>query len=344
MPRTRAVTRLAALGLGLLLLAACGSDSGRAKPARAPDELPARLDNGQTRQRAVDDEIHEDPGHACHESVHPSDRSLVVRVLPEGPRAPDGKLAFRSGVCVYLPPGYADGTTRYPVLYLLHGAGGNAADPVTHGLRDLMDERIAKDPDAAAIVVMPDGQRSAWNDQIDGSTRNETYVAAYVVPYVDRHFRTIAKRTARGITGVSNGGYGAMLLATKHPDLFGVAGGMSSNLDWYGAGGLGAPSDQSYKDNHPVNLVDRLAHTDVVLQIASRCTSTAPADRCETQGLDNTFLDVNRYFAALAEQTPERTGAFVYREEDGAHRWRTWIPWLRDTQLPFFAEHLDDPR
>jgi S-formylglutathione hydrolase FrmB len=344
MPRTRAVTRLAALGLALLLLAACGSESRVAQPVRADDELPARLDNGAAKVKPKDDEIHEDPGHACHESVHLSERSLVVRELPEGPRAPDGKLAFRSGVCVYLPPGYDGGTTRYPVLYLLHGAGGNAADAVVHGFRDLMDARIAKDPKSAMIVVMPDGDGSVWNDQLDGSIRNETYVAGYVVPFVDRHFRTIPRRSARGITGVSNGGYGAMVLATKHPRMFGVAGGMSSNLDWDAASGLGAPGDQSYIENHPVNLVDRLADTDVVLQISNRCTSTAPIDRCDTQGLDNRFLDVNRYFAARAEQTPDRTGDFEFREEDGAHRWRTWIPWLRDTQLPFFAEHLDDPR
>jgi S-formylglutathione hydrolase FrmB len=194
------------------------------------------------------------------------------------------------------------------------------------------------------IVVMPDGDGSIWNDQIDGIIRNETYVAGYVVPFVDRHFRTIRDRRARAITGVSNGGYGAMLLAAKHPDLFGVAGGMSSNLDWYGAGGLGAPGDFTYRDNHPIDLVDRLAGTDIVLQIASRCTSTAPVDRCDTQGLDRTFLDVNRLFAARAKQTPGRTGDVVYREEDGSHRWRTWMPWLRDTQLPFFADHLDDPR
>jgi enterochelin esterase-like enzyme len=344
MPRTRAVTRLAALGLMFLALAACGSDSRAAKPVPAADELPERLDNGASKVKPTDDEVHEDPGHACHESVHPSDHSLVVRELPDGPRAPDGKLAFRSGVCVYLPPGYDGGVTHYPVLYLLHGAGGNAADAVVHGFRDVMDARIAENPKAAMIVVMPDGDGSVWNDQIDGSIRNETYVAGYVVPYIDRHFRTIPKRAARGVTGVSNGGYGAMVLATKHPDLFGVAGGMSSNLDWDAASGLGAPGDEYYTVNHPVNLVGRLSDTDLILQISNRCTSPAPIDRCDTQGLDNRFLEINRSFAALAEGDPVRTGEVVYREEDGAHRWRTWIPWLRDAQLPFFADHLDDPR
>jgi S-formylglutathione hydrolase FrmB len=344
MSRLRAATRPAALGLALVLLAACGSDGGSPAAARTADELPARLDNGARKVKDPDDEVHEDPGRACRGSIHPTDRSLVVRVLPDGPRAPDGKLAFRSGVCVYLPPGYDGDANRYPVLYLLHGAGGNAADAVAHGIRGVMDERIRQDPDAAMIVVMPDGDGSIWNDQVDGSIRNETYVAGYVVPFVDRHFRTIPKRSARAVTGVSNGGYGAMLLATKHPDLFGAAGGMSSNIDWYGAGGLGDPGDETYRDNHPINLVDRLAHTDVVLQIASRCTSRAPIDRCDTQGLDQTFLDANRLFAARAEQTPGRAGAFEYREEDGSHRWRTWIPWLTHTQLPFFAEHLDDPR
>ncbi len=326
------------------MLAACGSNTAPRAATRAADELPTKLDNGASKVKDTDDVLHADPGQACHESVHPTDRSLVIRVLPEGPRAPDGSLAFRSGVCVYVPPGYDGGTTRYPVVYLLHGAGGNAADAVVHGLRSMMDARIAKDPANAAIVVMPDGDGGIWNDQIDGSIRNETYVTGYVVPFVDRHFRTIAKRTGRAITGVSNGGYGAILFAAKHPDVFGAAGGMSSNLDWTAAGGLGDPGDEYYRANHPVDEVGQLAHTDVILDIANRCTSTDPVDRCDTVGLDESFLPANRAFAAILGQVAGRTGAFDYQEGDGSHRWETWMPWLRDRQLPFFADHLDDPR
>lgn len=350
MPPARARRRLVALGLVVALGVIAGCGSGASSPddrtarTRDSDELPASLDNGRDRKRDFDGELHLPPKQVCDDRVHETDRSLVVRVLPDGPRAPDGDLAFRSGVCVYLPPGYESGDLRYPVLYLLHGAAGNAADAVVHGLRRVMDRRIEADPDAAAIVVMPDGHDAQWYDAIDGRIRNETYVAGYVVPFVDERFRTIAKRAGRAVTGVSNGGYGAMLLATKHPKLFGAAGGMSANLDWLGARGLGDPSGEYYRANHPLELADRLADTDVVLDIAARCTSTDPAERCESQGLDATFLPANRAFDATLRQLPDRTGAFEYREGDGAHRWRTWIRWLEDHQLPFFADHQADPR
>ena len=55
-----------------------------------------------------------------------------------------------------------------------------------------MDDAIAADPNAAAIVVMPDGSDAQWYDNIDGSLQNQRYVLDYLVPYVDRHFRTIA--------------------------------------------------------------------------------------------------------------------------------------------------------
>jgi hypothetical protein len=90
-------------------------------------------------------------------------------VLPKGPLQPDGKtLAFTSGVCIYLPPNYTRGHLRYPVLYLLHGGGGDAADWVTFGhIRSIMDGMAEADPSRAAIVVMPDGTDAQWYDGID---------------------------------------------------------------------------------------------------------------------------------------------------------------------------------
>jgi len=339
---------LIALGLATVTLAGCGS-SGSAAPARtsahvARDELPPALDNGAKGRNTFHSKTYVSPAKACGDPVHATDRSLVTRVLPDGPRAPDGSLAFTSGVCVYLPPGYAAGSTRYPVVYLLHGGGGDAGDAVAQGhLRQMMDGLIAADPKQAAIVVMPDGDDGQWYDGFDGKIRNETYVAAYLVPYIDRHFRTIATRAGRAITGVSNGGFGAMLLAEKHPELFVAAGGMSSNLDWLGARGLGDPNGAYYRANHPSEHVDQLAHTDVVLDIASRCTSTDPADLCATQGLDQLFLPSNRVFVTMLTAVPGRQSVIDYQEDDGAHQWRTWTDLLRTRQLPFLFQRLTDP-
>ncbi len=282
---------------------------------------------------------------ACGERVHVTRRSIVTRVLPDGPRAPDGSLAFTSGVCVYLPPGYAASGLRYPVLYLLHGGGGDAADAVTFGhIRDLMDAQIARHPRGAAIVVMPDGMGGRWYDSNDGLFLNERYVIGAVVPYVDHHFRTIATRSGRAIDGVSNGGHGALLLAAKHPKLFGVAGGMSSNLDALTLPGLGDPNGSYYRRNHPSELVAGLDHTDLILDVASRCTSTVPADLCPTQAVDAAFLPANRAFVAAVRARRARQAKLDYLEIDGAHQWVWWNRTLRDRHLPFISAHLDDPR
>lgn len=330
----------------VLALGACSSGSAApvARPATRVGELPAGLDNGAQGLPQAFPPGHVPPVQACGEKLHATRQSLVTRMLPDGPRAPDGSLAFTSGVCVYVPPGYVKSGLRYPVIYLLHGGGGDAADAVTFGhMRELMDALIARDAKNATIVVMPDGKIGRWYDSNDGTFQNERYVIDSVVPYVDEHFRTIATRSGRAIDGVSNGGHGAMLLAAKHPDLFAVAGGMSSNLDALTLPGLGDPSGTYYRRNHPADLVARLGTTDLILDIASRCTSTVPDDLCATQGVDQAFLPANRAFVAALRARTQRRGALDYLETDAAHQWIWWNRALRDRHVAFLSAHLVDP-
>jgi S-formylglutathione hydrolase FrmB len=313
-------------------------------PEPVPDELPVALDNGAEGRNTYNSPTHVPPKTACGEKVQKTKRSLVVRVLPEGPRATDGSLAFTSGVCVYLPPGYRKSGLRYPVVYLLHGGGGDAGDAVAMGgLRDLMDSLIADDPDAEAIVVMPDGTNGQWYDSVDGKVRNELYVMRSVVPYMDRHFRTIANRRGRAVAGVSNGGFGAMLLAAKHPEQFVAAGGMSSNLDGLTMFGLGPFEGDHYRANHPVELAKNFARTDVILDIASRCTNPDPVALCGTQTVDQAFLAANRAFVAAIRGQGGRRAVVDYKEVDGAHQWYSWTEQLRERQLPFLLARLTNP-
>jgi putative tributyrin esterase len=345
--RSRSVARVVAgLVAGLVLLTACGGgdDAPAAPEPRVRDELPAALDNGAAGRNTFNRPDDVPPSRACADRLRPTKRSTVLRVLVDGPRAPDGTLAFTSGVCVYLPPGYADSGLRYPVLYFLHGGGGDAADPVAEGrLRETMDEIATEDPRDAAIVVMPDGANGQWYDSVDGTIRNEEYVTDAVVDYVDRSFRTIAARDGRAVVGVSNGGFGALLFAAKHPDRFAAAGGMSSNLDGLTLFGLGPFEGEHYRANHPLDLVQGLRRTPVVLDIATRCTDPDPAARCGTQTVDQAFVPANRALAAALREQPGRDAPLDYAEVDGAHQWSSWTPQLRTHQLPFLVRHLRDP-
>jgi enterochelin esterase-like enzyme len=122
---------------------------------------------------------------------------------------------------VYLPPGYASTTQRYPVLYLLHGNSQSATAFLELGLQGQLDTLIARHEIPPLIAVMIQGGKGAnnWRDQ--GARRYESYVLE-VQELVDRMLPTVASRGARAIAGDSMGGYGAMNLALGHPQRFSV--------------------------------------------------------------------------------------------------------------------------
>ena len=332
----------------LLVLALIVTLLGVVPAAGGDDELPPSQDNGGAGRSSGDPT----PVQSCNESVHQTDKSLIIRRLPAGPVRDDGSLAFTSGVCVYLPPGYATSGLRYPVLYLLHGGGGDANDWITQGdLRNTMDNHYAKDKRTATIVVTPDGTDGQWYDSYDRSLLNERYMFDHVIPYVDRHFRTIADRSGRIIDGLSNGGYGAMHFAAKRPDLFAAAGAMSANLGGRSFTGLGTPiaaglqaqeAGTYYYGNVPIELTENLDGVDLVMDWGSSCASDLSQDLCARWGFEQAFRYDNQAFRDRL-MSVSHVGALDYRETEGSHAWWWWTPWLRDRHLPFLWERLADP-
>ena len=138
-------------------------------------------------------------------------------------------------IYVYLPPGYdRDTSTHYPVLYLLHGWLGDKdlwfggrlfILDIYDGLdvSKLMDSKIADGSVSPMIIVAPDGRNAydgCWYTNSSVAGNWEDYIVEDIVSYTDAHFRTIPKAERRGIAGHSMGGYGAMAIALKHPDIF----------------------------------------------------------------------------------------------------------------------------
>lgn len=283
---------------------------------------------------------HRPPIEACADSTARSG-SRVTRILPDGPRRSDGSLAFVSGACVYLPPGYGTSGVRYPTIYLLHGGGGDQADWVTFGdIRGILDRAVAADPSRAVIAVMPDGRSGQFYDYEDASFRIESYILDHLVPFVDRHFRTIDDRAGRGIVGLSNGGYGAIHFAGKRPDLFVAAGGMSSNLGARTLSGLGADGAVHHQGSVPYQLAENYDEVDLVLDVANYCTSPDPL--CATIALDLLFTPDHVAFQQRMEDIGHR-GDLDLRHADGAHQYTWWSKWLEERQLPYLLERLADP-
>lgn len=138
----------------------------------------------------------------------------------------------RREVPVYLPPSYGEqAERRYPVVYFLQGFTGTPkgqvhVHPWKEGLFERLDRLIVEGRALECLLVMPDCFTRYGGSQYrnsEGTGRYEDHVAGELVGYIDAKYRTLAKPEARAVMGKSSGGYGALWLAMRHPELFGHA-------------------------------------------------------------------------------------------------------------------------
>jgi S-formylglutathione hydrolase FrmB len=235
---------------------------------------------------------------------------------------------------VVLPPGYGLVTsraTRYPVLYLLHGWG-------SHYDSWLANTSLARyAAEHKLIVVTPEGDDGWYTDSATApADKFESYLLQELIPDVDRRFRTIAARRGRGVAGCSMGGYGALKLGLKHPELFALAASTSGALDAAARtddasimqtfGEVGSPARAE-------NDLPRLAR-----EFPDARRGLLPFLYLDCGDKDPWFA-ANRDFADLLT---ERGMAHEYRQVHGEHIWPYWDRQLREI-LREADEMLDAP-
>ncbi|MEJ1239559.1 alpha/beta hydrolase-fold protein [Chryseolinea sp. T2] len=132
---------------------------------------------------------------------------------------------------IYLPDGY-DRTNRiYPVLYLLHGYGDDETGWTQFGeVEHIADKAIADGTATPMIIAMPDGGVTWYLNTFDGKVKYEDFFIKEFIPHIDKTYRTRASKQYRAIAGLSMGGYGSLLQATKHPDMFSSCSALSSGV------------------------------------------------------------------------------------------------------------------
>jgi enterochelin esterase family protein len=142
----------------------------------------------------------------------------------------------RRPIPIYLPPGYDRSGRRYPVIYWLHGFTGTGLmganfNPWIPSLPELID-RVIQEGAPPAILVMADGWTRYGGSQYLNSSANGRYEDAVkeLVAYIDTYYRTMASRNHRGLNGKSSGGYGALALAMRNPQLFGAVASHSGDM------------------------------------------------------------------------------------------------------------------
>lgn len=232
---------------------------------------------------------------------------------------------------VYILPDKVVGpdAVRCPVVYLLHGYGGNAKTwlEVKPELPAIADEK-------GMIFVCPDGKNSwYWDSPKNPAYRYETFVSAELVAYTDAHFATLPRREARAISGLSMGGHGALWLSIRHKDTFGVAASMSGGVDirpfpdnWDMKLQLGEYEENKEQwDSHTVmTQLDKLANRDLTLLFDC--------------GEQDFFIDVNKNLhQALLERGIDHD--FITRP--GAHTREYWNNSI-DYHLLFFEKYFQE--
>lgn len=151
-------------------------------------------------------------------SAKPTLRSLAHQQTLKS-EAMDSELTYH----LYLPEAYeTEPEQRFPVVYWLHGSGGSS-QIASSVVSRLFDSAIGGGRVPPMLVVFPDGLRqSMWVNSKDGKVPMEDVLVRELLPHIDAEFRTVAAARGRIVEGGSMGGYGAVRLAFKFPELFGA--------------------------------------------------------------------------------------------------------------------------
>ncbi len=145
-------------------------------------------------------------------------------------------MKTKMGYSVVLPPSYETGNERYPVVYWLHGGGGNECSSLftVKSWRDLYEKNAIHE----VILVYPAAYRSGYMDHHDGKVMIESQIINELIPRIDKRFRTIASREGRAMHGFSMGSSGSIKFAIKYPDLF-------CSVVAYGGGAIDLEKDKT---------------------------------------------------------------------------------------------------
>ncbi len=158
--------------------------------------------------------------------------------LPSTPAARAECLSVQSQIlsrsmpyCILLPPSYdVEKNRRYPILYLLHGLGDNQQMLLRSGGMSLVEDLWEQHSIGEFLIVTPAGGSTFYIDSQDGRTRYEDFFLQEFMPAMEHRYRTEPRRNQRGIAGISMGGYGALHMAFRHPQLFGSVSAHSAAL------------------------------------------------------------------------------------------------------------------
>ena len=230
-----------------------------------------------------------------------------------------------------IPDSYVESEVHYPVVYLLHGYGGEPFDWINHmDLRPYADQH-------QMLIICPDGDKNSWyfDSPLVPTSQYATYVGRELVRWVDDHYRTIVDQSSRAITGLSMGGHGALYLTIMNPGNYCASASMSGGVDltystkrWEITEKIGSYDEypERWKNKSIVNLIDQFAAIESKLLIDC--------------GIDDIFIENNR---DLHQKLQLKGIKHKYIEKPGTHSWDYWTAALPE-HLSYFDSVFAEPK
>ena len=237
-------------------------------------------------------------------------------------------LGMTRRMTVYTPAGYDSGKGRYPVLYLLHGMGGDEEAWTSLGRAQyILDNLIAQGKAKPMIVVMTNGNTNrhsaAPGEEGQGMYRpypsgaTDTSFESHfgdVISYVDSHYRTVKKQSGRAIAGLSMGGFHTNLVSVNYPKTFDYIGLFSAATpDWRIPSDLTKTRAPEFYQNYDQKIAQLFDNGVKLYYIAI--------------GRDDFLYQANVEFRAKLDAI---NAPYLYRESDGGHIWANWRDYLTD--------------
>ncbi len=230
------------------------------------------------------------------------------------------KLQADRRLTIYTPAGYETGKERYPVLYLLHGSGGDEDSWATLGRTvQILDNLIAQGKAKPMIVVMTNGNaalQATWGEAPTGfvtptielpKTTDGSFEDAFpeIISFVDKAYRTSTKKQMRAIAGLSMGGFHAMQISKEYPNMFDYVGLFSASARFKGKG------ESHVYENCEKKILKQFAQKPALYWIAI--------------GKDDFLYDQNQKYRQFLDSNH---CPYIYVESEGGHIWRNWRNYL----------------
>lgn len=262
---------------------------------------------------------------------------LAVQDVPHGNVTavwyPSPTLGAQRKMFVYTPPGYEQSKQKYPVMYLLHGGGGDEEGWINRGRANYMlDNLIASKQAVPMIIVITNGNpetvaaplerpltmNSPETPGIGGmaSMRFEQSLVKDVVPFIEKNYRVIADADQRAITGFSMGGYQTQNITNNNPTMFKYIGVMSMGLF------------SSFR-NRPNTDYDKSKHVDQLKALVA----AKPKYYWIGIGKNDFLYETVTNLRTLYDEVGLK---YTYRETEGSHTWKEWRLYLSELAPKFF--------